>query len=209
MFNAINRFSIVAFQLICSMNVLLTNRELQIVTDAEVLITKNKIIKKVVQLFAGLSAQYAHQAQASGYETQWSAKISRGENYCGLPYVILDYPREFSRTDTRAIRSIFWWGHYFSITLQLHGSYLQHNAVALQEAHASGKFAGWHIATDHDAWNHHINAAGYTPAEKLPPSYIATLPFFKLAKKIPLNEWDSVEKFFLENFETLLQLSKP
>ncbi len=97
MFNAINRFSIVAFQLICSMNVLLTNRELQIVTDAEVLITKNKIIKKVVQLFAGLSAQYAHQAQASGYETQWSAKISRGENYCGLPYVILDYPREFSK----------------------------------------------------------------------------------------------------------------
>ena len=33
-----------------------------------------------------------------------SPKISKGENYKGLPYVMLDYPRCFGKTDIFAIR---------------------------------------------------------------------------------------------------------
>ena len=42
-----------------------------------------------------------------------SPKISRGEQYLGLPYVMLDYPRIFSKENVFAIRTFFWWGNYF------------------------------------------------------------------------------------------------
>ena len=51
-----------------------------------------------------------------------SAKISKGENM-GLPWVMLDYPRLFGQEDVLAIRTMFWWGHCFSVTLHLKGRY--------------------------------------------------------------------------------------
>ena len=52
-----------------------------------------------------------------------SPKISRGENYNGLPYVMLDYPRCFGKEDVFAMRTMFWWGNFFSITWHLKGKY--------------------------------------------------------------------------------------
>ena len=46
-------------------------------------------------------------------ENAYSGKISRGENYRGLPYLILDYPAYFSQKDIFAFRTMFWWGHFF------------------------------------------------------------------------------------------------
>ena len=52
-------------------------------------------------------------------------KISKGEKYKGLPWVMLDYPRIFGKEDIMAIGTRFWWGHYFSVTLHLKGGYLR------------------------------------------------------------------------------------
>ena len=50
-----------------------------------------------------------------------SGKISKGENYLGLPYAILDYPAIFKKENVFAIRTMFWWGNFFSITLHISG----------------------------------------------------------------------------------------
>ena len=52
-----------------------------------------------------------------------SPKISKGENYKGLPWLVLDYPRYFNKEDIFAIRTLFWWGNFFSITLHISGKY--------------------------------------------------------------------------------------
>jgi hypothetical protein len=52
-----------------------------------------------------------------------NGKISRGENYQLLPYIILDYPSYFSRNNIFAVRTMFWWGNFFSITLHLSGDH--------------------------------------------------------------------------------------
>ena len=65
-----------------------------------------------------LSEQYRTLGEKYG-----SPKISKGENYRGLPYVMLDYPRLFGREEVLAIRTFFWWGHGFSVTLHLKGGY--------------------------------------------------------------------------------------
>ncbi|HEY6901247.1 MAG TPA: hypothetical protein VI233_11410, partial [Puia sp.] len=113
----------------------LSSEETRLVMDSGVILTKNSIIKKTVGLFAGLADEYrtawapghAGEAGEAGVPGAQGAspKISKGENYKGLPYVMLDYPRLFGREDVLAIRTFFWWGHGFSVTLHLKGEYRQ------------------------------------------------------------------------------------
>jgi len=42
-----------------------------------------------------------------------SGKISRGENYRQLPYLVLDFPRFSSGNKVFMYRTMFWWGNYF------------------------------------------------------------------------------------------------
>src|SRR5262245_61567301 len=111
-----------------SAKVSLSAFEQQLVTDANWILTKNGIIEKVYLLFGNLSEHYKQEPllqQLPAEAVTASPKIARGENYEGLPYVMLDYPRCFGKEDTLAIRTFFWWGHFFSITLQLKGKYVE------------------------------------------------------------------------------------
>lgn len=183
-------------------NVNLSIEELEAVTDPAWILTKNRVMEKTVALFEGLAPQYekilANQPGLPALVTAVPAKISKGENYQGLPHVMLDFPRIFTRTDVLAIRSFFWWGHYFSITLQLSGMYRQWLHVdSLKDLN------GWYLATGKDPWDHDLDGEHYralTPME----TNLDERDFIKLAKKIPLDQWDHAGIFFLENFETIV-----
>jgi len=93
---------------------------------------KNAIIGKASPFFGELSGilqeRWRNEAWPEGQQElqailQVPPRISKGENYKGLPWVVLDYPRCFGRDDVLAVRTLFWWGHYFSVTLHLKGSY--------------------------------------------------------------------------------------
>ena len=103
-----------------------STEELKLAENSDLILTKNRIVKKTIALFASLAEEYRsisikYQAQLPSEIFEHSPKISRGEQYLELPYVMLDYPRVFSKEDVFAIRSFFWWGNYFSITLHLKG----------------------------------------------------------------------------------------
>ena len=109
-----------------SANVSLSAFEKQLVTDASWILTKNNIIQKLFVLFGELSETWQSNTvlqQLPSAINEIPPKISKGENYEGLPYVMLDYPRCFSKEDVFAIRTFFWWGNFFSITLHLKGKY--------------------------------------------------------------------------------------
>ena len=99
--------------------------ELRLVTDEQVILTKNRIIEKISIFFGLLQSCYRIKSADifSSLGIVQQPKISRGENYNGLPYVILDYPRHFTKEDIFAIRTMFLWGNDFSITLHLKGRY--------------------------------------------------------------------------------------
>ena len=105
----------------------LSKEELVLVQNADVLLTKNRIIKKVYELFGSIIPDMqqllARNLRLPSAVFIASPKISKGENYLGLPYVMLDYPRCFGKEDIFAIRTMFWWGNFFSITLHLRGVY--------------------------------------------------------------------------------------
>jgi hypothetical protein len=53
-------------------------------------------------------------------------------------------------------------------------------------------------------WQHHFEASNYKPFSEFSTEELENLAFIKLAKKIPLQEWDNINMFLQENFTILL-----
>ena len=187
----------------------LSTTELNLVTNADFILTKNSIITKVVDAF-GITAS-SFKAIAADMPLpievlQSSPKIARGENYLGLPWVILDYPKVFTKQDTFAVRTFFWWGNFVSITLQLSGKYQQDYQQQIIQNLALTTNNNWQLCCNTTAWQHHFKPNNYLPFSSFNHQALTNLPFIKLAKKIPLQQWDDMDTFLQENFKQLLQL---
>ncbi len=182
--------------------------ELELVTDPEVLLAKNRVIEKVFQMFGELSEDYKSELGSFSlpFDVSENAKISRGENYEGLPYLMLDYPRQFSKTDIFALRTFFWWGNFFSLTLQLQGKYLLLFADKLQKAIDEGLLNEWYITLSKDQWQHHFDTSYYLPIKKERDYNLAALPFIKVATKIPLVKWEEANTFLYNNFLQIIKM---
>jgi hypothetical protein len=191
--------------------VTLSPNELELVNNADWILTKNTVIGKVYTLFGDLSEMYRAELNKHPVfilpEADFrSPKISKGEQYEGLPWVMLDHPRHFSATDIFAVRSFFWWGRFCSITLHLSGKFQERYAGSIQKYFAdAGKCKDWYIGSGTDQWQHHFREDNYLPLEKRQERFSA-LPFLKIAKKIPLREWDLLPIFFEENYRDILSM---
>ena len=184
-------------------NVKLSQRELDMVTNAELILTKNDIIAKVYDLFGELSEYAVKTADnfLSEEVKSISPKISKGENQEGLPWVMLDYPRYFTNEHVFAIRSYFWWGNFFSITLHVKGKFVQ----KFQIANFRSAIDDWYLCCNEEEWHHHFRADNYQLLDQFSDEQIKNLSFIKLAKKIPLQQWDDVELFLKDAFASMIE----
>ncbi|RTL48208.1 MAG: hypothetical protein EKK39_12775 [Sphingobacteriales bacterium] len=188
-------------------NVKLSAAELELVTNIPVILTKNRIIAAANTVLGEACSCYQILLQQAkdipDAVKQISPKIYKGENYQGLPWVMLDYPRYFTRHDELAIRSYFWWGHYFSITLQLSGKFIQAYAHKLQQLPVAQP--GWFLLTDEDKWQHVIDYNNAIPLADVALSTLMERPFIKVVRKIPLQQWADAPAFFQDAFEALMK----
>lgn len=199
-------------------NVKLSSAEIELMNNAAIILTKNKIIQSVYELFGSLSMQFQEVVFNNHFLLEaiknQSPKISKGENYEGLPWVILDYPRLFNKNDVFAIRIFFWWGNFCSITLHTKGVYnnlIQPNlANCIQnkqgETLLNHSFKDWFLCCNTTTeWRHDFRIDNYLPIDSFTIEAIEKLDFIKLSKKIPLQEWDFFEAFLKQSFINLLQ----
>ncbi|HAK11484.1 MAG TPA: hypothetical protein DIW54_03750, partial [Chitinophagaceae bacterium] len=188
-------------------NVMLSDRELEMVTNAELILTKNRIIQKVMELFGEVSTA-AQIILANGLlndlpEVQAiGPKISKGEQYQELPWVMLDYPRLFSNQHVLAIRCFFWWGNYVSVALHLKGAYLAQHRAALE---ASIWAEGTLFDTGQDEWNNDLMHADFQPIQQIPAAVWQERSYLRIATKIPLREWDHIESLLINQYQYLNQ----
>lgn len=182
--------------------------EMRLVMDADVILTKNSAMGKVVELMAGLSEEYRVVWEAAGGQLGGAAgepKISRGENYRGLPWVMLDYPRLFGRDDVFAIRTLFWWGHSFSVTLHLKGRYKERFGPVVRGRWAELAAAGFHVGVSEDEWRHeHVpeNYAVVSGAEDMERE----ADFLKLSAAVGLDRWEHAPEELVRMFRTLIDV---
>jgi hypothetical protein len=180
--------------------------ELQLVTQPDWILTKNNIIQKVYALLGDVSNIYQQQALLQQLPAEVIAiapKISKGENYQELPYVMLDYPRFFSKEDVFAVRCFFWWGHYFSCTLHLKGLYKKQYEHRIDAAIKKDELKGWYINSTDEEWNH-------TVAESMQlinsDSDVVLKNIIKLTAILPLQKWNESVAFYEHNFNGLMQM---
>lgn len=172
----------------------LSSSELQLVKNAGVLLTKNLIIGKVYELFGELAELLRNEIYTPANVKEdvlvMAPKISRGENYKGLPYVMLDYPRFFGRENVLAARTFFWWGNYFSVTLHLKGEYQQEFFQQINDEAAWLKERGFVMFAGDDEWEHHC---GGSDAGELTEQALESRrqgPFLKLVARVELDAWN-------------------
>lgn len=193
----------------------LSTFETEVVNNTQWIFAKKEIIDKVYRLFGMLQVQYEnflrHDKDSPNELLQRKgAKISRGENYRGLPYVILDYPAIFGRKNIFAVRTMFWWGNFFGISLHLSGRYFN-GERNIKKWLPFLKEKNFFVCINEDEWEHHFSDANYWSAIDLSDSQILQLqekPFFKAGKKIELKEWDLVPEFLAETFGEMIELIK-
>jgi len=190
----------------------LSANEMELVTNAGWILTKNAIIEKAKTLFGELQEKMADHLKKNPLQlmidvTQASPKISKGENYKGLPYLMLDYPRIFDKENIFAIRTMFWWGNFFSITLHLGGSLkikAEQNCVDAFEIFKRNDFS---ICINPDEWEHHFEISNYIPVKSMAETQwkklIREKKFIKIAKKISLHHWDDAEKMLADGFKLI------
>ncbi len=190
----------------------LSEEELILVENAELILTKNAIIRKVYDLFGAMAAAMKIELQNNPLSPdlmETTPKISRGENFKGLPFVVLDYPRLFNRENVFAIRTLFWWGKYFSVTLHLKGAYKELFSDQLKKNDSLLSDNDFYISSSNDEWSHELGEENYISLNRnrdfLRKNDFSLQPFLKLSAKIDLQNWNQSEELLMQIFKTILQ----
>ena len=195
----------------------LSAEELQLVANTHWILTKRIIIDKVNFLFGNLSevikAQLTNNENSLPWEiVQSTPKIAKGENYLQLPYVLLDYPRYFDKKNIFAIRTLFWWGNFFSATLHLSGSYKAIFENVVQKNIQGLRHNNFYICINDNEWHHHFEVDNYLPLNTLHVMEITGIikqqHFIKVAVKFSLQQWNEMPELLEKSFLDLLQLIK-
>ena len=180
-----------------------SNSERELMCNSEVILTKNKVIQKIKTLLEELQNDLTTNCEAnskllSNEIFSIHPKISKGENYQGLPYLILDYPRVFKQEDIFAIRTMFWWGNFFSTTLHISGLFKLQYAQNIIASFSILTSEGFSVGINTDPWLHHFGADNYRQIasmnEKMFQEECNKQAHLKIAKTISLNESNVSEK---------------
>jgi hypothetical protein len=188
----------------------LSPAEAALFSDAQMILTKNSIIQKTAALLTDIQAIIYNQSPPAIQTISPSPKISKGENYLGLPYVILDYPRIAKGNDLFFIRNMFWWGNFFSSTLQVSGEYKSSYGNKLLGAFQHLQQQNYYVGINADPWVHHFEKDNYRQINGLSKEAFALLleesQHIKIAACWPLSEWDSAANKLVESYKFLTGL---
>jgi hypothetical protein len=187
----------------------LSTFEKELINNSEWILTKNNIIKKVQQLFGAVQENISDYTNTSSKifpdeVAAISPKISKGENYLGLPWLMLDFPRYFDKENIFAIRTLFWWGNFFSTTLHLSGKYKELYSKNIMNNYEELRKNEFYICVNEDQWHHHLENENYKPLKEFSvadlENHIGERTFIKLTKRLSLSHWDSAIQILSDEF---------
>lgn len=193
----------------------LSTQEMELVTNKEWLFLKRSILVKMEAFLGSLHRKYSEMMAQENLVfneklKNKGGKISKGDNYKGLPYMILDYPAQFSKNHIFAIRTMFWWGNFLSISLHLSGkSHFPNSKNREKFSYLQG--SNFYIYSGHDEWNHDLDEENYIALNEIDFNQFQDLlsnKFFKISKKINLSEIDKAPEFLEEGFFELMEFLK-
>ncbi|HEY5969851.1 MAG TPA: hypothetical protein VIU35_17840 [Chitinophagaceae bacterium] len=188
--------------------------EMELVSSPDIILTKNAILQKIKSFFEEVQLKQhdilkKYSSQLPEEVLKISPKISRGENYKGLPWLVLDNPRHFQHNNIFAIRTMFWWGNFFSITLHLSGNNKNDLLKNLTDHVSILAKSDFFIYNGTKEWEHDIDPGSYKKLSAINKDELQKIfsanNFLKLAVKFTVESLEAVEEKLLRNYELLVK----
>lgn len=136
-------------------------------------------------------------------------KISKGENYKGKPYMVLDMPRIFQTSGFLMFRTMVLWGTGFGFHLIANGVWAQ----ALSESfgdHQESFHHSTYFCLGESPWEWEFEKINYLPIKLLTKEKLKEQfnehEFLKLSVFYPMEELDSMRKLGIEVWQPYLKL---
>lgn len=198
-----------------------SEEEIEAMLNSRFYIVKQDVTQKIHRLFIALENELIKAMSdglfpASGiFESKDRGKISKGENYHFMPYVLLDCPNAFSADSVFAFRSMFHWGHEFSFTLHLQGKVLEVFREKILENVSMLQGEYFFICVNDTPWEYFFEEMNYVSLDEWMTNkqnelamMLREKPFIKLSRKIPLTQYEMVGSYGLATFNKLMNLLK-
>jgi hypothetical protein len=178
----------------------ITEKDLRVLQDTDFLLTKSAVLEKIYKLLEDTRDELIKSVRNTDFTFPEgtdivTGKISRGENYKSLPYMVLDYPTLFTNEGSFAFRTMFWWGNFFSSTLHLEERVLDEHRKTFGENIDILLNKNIFIGVGETPWQYHYGEDNYLPLSKDHSKFIINCNFLKLSKKISLSEWEKLPSF--------------
>ncbi len=198
-----------------------TQDDLNFLSNVQLFERKRNMIAKIVEILGELELVFHETAELYSDVIPQKAlkkrgKITKGENYKGLPYVILDHPAQFGKEGIFAIRSLVWWGHPVIFTFHISGKYLEANKNHLIQEISKLQNQNLLICINSNEFEHHLEPTNYISlkdffvAGNSINQLLEKKSFLKMACEVPLkdiSELSSLGKKFLIDVFEMLRLS--
>ncbi len=187
----------------------LSAAEMDLIQNESLILTKNIVIAKTRMLLEAVQEQQLDfirkQKLPLNHHFETGPKISKGESYRGLPYLILDHPRYTGPDGLFFIRTLFWWGNFFSSTLHLSAHFQQNHKEKIKSLFE--KLSGHYIGVSDDPWNHHFGDNNYIRIGTLNKNefeqYCEKAGHLKIAIWWPLSIWEEAREVLFEEWKFL------
>jgi len=188
----------------------LSKKEIQLLKDESFFHTKRIITEKIFHQLS--EAVKAIQNTSSFKKISFpkgtditSGKITKGENYLGLPFIILDFPKLFSPEKIFAFRTMIWWGNFVSCTMLISGERVPLVQKNLLHHFSSLRKKDVFLCVSESQWHHHFEDDNFLSLNVLTKKTAGTIlskqEFLKVARKIQLSDINRLQKFSAESFE--------
>ena len=193
--------------------IILSEEERLAINNCRFFEVKREISHKVESIFSGVVNDQELKLDWKKIIAQqdWKileGKISRGENYKGFPWLMLDYPRNFSNENVFAVRNFFWWGFYFACNFQLSGESLKKYLPIIernQEQLAEKKI---YLSLNKSSWIHKVDEENFVLLKsdnlKMISSTAERNGYLKLSAVHTLSEFEKAVGFF-QSYQKLFQ----
>ncbi|MFA6259897.1 MAG: hypothetical protein WC760_00375 [Bacteroidia bacterium] len=132
----------------------LTNHQLDFASSTEYPLLKHQIMEQVGLLLHDTANQLN---DSDLFTTAQHWKVTRGENYDKMPYLALDFPSVSHKSFPVLYRTLFWWGHYFSLNLLVRRELLTKQRIRLS--------VPAYVLNGEDLWDNNVERSYIKTAE--------------------------------------------
>lgn len=173
-----------------------SSHEISLLNHVEVFLNKPGIMKKAEQYLNALGDAIIRDLAQNKIPLPPETKrekfqLTRGENHKGFPYLSLDIPQMFTKTEMFTYRTLFWWGHYLGFALILKGKDLPRYTGNLIKEKNNSHLDNVYLAATPTPWEWSLTEQNYKKvsdaSEEELKTIIETIEHIKLIRIYPMD----------------------